>query len=194
MFANLFKQKDTETRFEKNAQDLYELALKQSLMPEFYQEMGVPDTFDGRFDLLLIHIFIILRHMKDDDGYEEKSQILFDVTFKNMDQTLREIGIGDMGMPKHMRRMMKAFNGRMHAYLQATDPESLDNTNIEGLPAPSSLNEVLRRNLYGTLDNDALSDDTVNKMEAYIRKSIGLDGVQYIMVPAKDVNNIFASV
>ena len=88
MFARLFKQKNAPQTTGQIAQGLYEAALIQTRKPEFYTECGVPDSFDGRFDLLLVNIFILLRHMKDHLEYEEISQALFDATFKNMDQTL----------------------------------------------------------------------------------------------------------
>lgn len=120
------------------ARGVYAKALLQARVSQLYAEYGVPDTFDGRFDLLLLHVFIVM----DAIGYEgqgaEFNQALFDVTFADMDQTLREMGVGDMGIPKRMRKMMKAFNGRMHAYKQAVESDGLV--------------EALKRNLYGDVD------------------------------------------
>ena len=87
-----------------------------------------------------------------------------------MDQTLREMGIGDMGIPKHMRRMMNAFNGRMHNYLAAIAPERISEdiyTDIQ----KSTLTEVLKRNLYAS-SKDAPEDEVVHKMEQYIMSNI----------------------
>ncbi len=102
MFARLFRQKDKNVEYDDLVQNFYETALKQTLKKNFYTKYGVPDSFDGRFDLLLLHLFIILRQLQAHENYEEISQALFDCIFKNMDQTLREMGIGDMGIPKHM--------------------------------------------------------------------------------------------
>lgn len=171
MFARLFKQKNAPQTTGQIAQGLYEAALIQTRKPEFYTECGVPDSFDGRFDLLLVNIFILLRHMKDHLEYEEISQALFDATFKNMDQTLREMGIGDMGIPKHMKRMMKAFNGRMHSYLAAIDPDSLNDVEIEGIKK-TTLEEALRRNLFGTVEGDDLNANHPAKIAHYIRVNL----------------------
>lgn len=176
MFGALFKQNKQEVRNRDAAQHLYESALQSVRSPVFYTEYEVPDSFDGRFDLLLIHLFIILQRLQGREDYQQISQDVFDVTFKNMDQTLREMGIGDMGIPKHMKRMMKAFNGRMHSYQAAIDPSKLDGIDLEGLKI-TSLEDALRRNLYGTV-MDEVSDAAVKKMEDYIRlnlehKSIG---------------------
>lgn len=155
----LFKQKyKNKKKFKKNATDLYACALHNTREEVFYKRYGVPDNFDGRFDLLLLHIFIILHHIMEHDDYEAISQALFDVMFKDMDQTLREMGIGDVGVPKHMKRMMKAFNGRMYNYQVALAPDSVSIEDVEGLTV-ASLEEVLARNIYGgkSFDKDAVA-------------------------------------
>ncbi len=173
MFSALFKQKDSEQNEKRKiAHGLYGCALLNIRDEVFYREYGVPDTLDGRFDLLLVHIFIILNQMMDEPDYKELSQELFDATFKDMDQTLREMGIGDMGVPKHMRRMMQAFNGRMHSYQYAIDPSKLDDVEIEGL-VKTSLEDALRRNLYGTVfESDDWDDAVIPKMAQFIKQNI----------------------
>lgn len=169
MFSALFRKKDSKDIVHR-AEGLYAEALMQTREPFFYTEMDVPDTFDGRFDLLLLNIFIILHKYYDSEDYKGLSQALFDTTFKDMDQTLREMGIGDMGIPKHMRRMMKAFNGRMHYYMAAVSPEKLD-ADILAEINKSTLAEVLMRNLYGSC-KEAPDQDSVQKMERYILENI----------------------
>lgn len=102
------------------AAGLYQAAVQQSRDPRFYTDLGVSDTMDGRFDLVSMHVFLIMARLRQmgQDG-NDLSQALFDHMFKSMDQTLREIGVGDLAVPKHMQRMMKAFNGRVHTYHQA---------------------------------------------------------------------------
>lgn len=147
MFALLKKQ----NVYAQSARAVYAEALAHSRAPYFYEEFGVPDSFDGRFDLLLLHVFLVMQRTLEDSAEqaEEFNQALFDATFADMDQTLREMGIGDMGVPKHMRKMMRGFNGRMHAYQEAL---------VSG-----ELQASLRRNLYGTLDG--VDDDVLAKME-----------------------------
>ncbi len=174
MFGLLFKQKNTTDKNEQEiATVLYQAALSASREEVFFKHYAVPDTFDGRFDLLLLHLFLILHPLTKGEDYESLSQSVFDTTFRNMDQTLREMGIGDMGIPKHMKRMMKAFNGRMHSYQEALFPG--ESEHVEGV-VPSSVSEVLKRNLYGTLDDDKTLDAAVlDRMEKYIRMNIGQD-------------------
>lgn len=132
---NLLKAKNPQ---KEAAQRLYASALAQTRQPFFYIHCAVPDSFDGRFDLLLLHVFLIMdRFWDEQDVNLDINQALFDETFRDMDQTLREIGVGDMGIPKHMRRMMKAFNGRMNAYRDALEA--------------GHLKEALIKNIYGTL-------------------------------------------
>ena len=146
----LFKSKNP---YQVAAANVYAALLQKTRVPVFYESYAVPDSFDGRFDLLLLHVFVVIERTLDDGGKgaEAFNQALFDETFKDMDQTLREMGIGDMGVPKHMRKMMKAFNGRMHAY-----KDGLKNHTLQA---------ALEKNLYGTIE---VSDDILNKMEQYV--------------------------
>jgi len=154
MFNKLFKQENLESK------KLYASALTSARNEVFYTRYNVPDTFDGRFDLLLLHIFIILQRIKDKDNYQELSQDLFDVMFKDMDQTLREIGIGDVGIPKHMKKMMKAFNGRMHVYQDAISNDI-------------DLNTAIARNLYAmAIDDRGLNKNSLESMSAFVLNNI----------------------
>jgi len=120
-------------RRNKGAIALFEAALAASRNPVLYRDYGVPDTFDGRFDALLLHLWPVFRDMKDDRA----AQDLYDLTFKRMELALRETGTGDLGVGKNVRRMMKAFYGRLTTYNNAHTDEDWA--------------EALRRNLYGTI-------------------------------------------
>ncbi len=104
-------------RARKAAAGLYQSIVAQSRNPVFFTHMGVSDTIDGRFDLLTLHASLVLMRLRDlgADG-AKLSQAVFDQLLFSLEETLREIGIGDVGVPKHMRKMVKAFNGRVHAY------------------------------------------------------------------------------
>ncbi len=149
---NILKKKNIH---ENAARGVYAGLLERTRQPAFYAVRGVPDTFDGRFDLLLFHLFLVIRRMKE-EGAEGAAfgQAVFDAAFADMDQTLREMGIGDMGVPKHMRRMMKAFNGRMQAY-----DESFDDA--------AGFKAALRRNLFGAAPQTPL--ESVEVMAKYAR-------------------------
>lgn len=116
----LFQWLKSKALRRKSAQDLYQAALTQSRQPEFYDGMGVADTMDGRFDLLSLHVILLIERLNTLGRPGRKlGQSLFDSMFKRMELDLREMGIGDLGVPKHMQKMMKAFNGRAHAYQAA---------------------------------------------------------------------------
>lgn len=136
----------------------YQAIMAQVGRPEFYARYGIPDTFDGRFDLMVLHLFLVMDPLTARGAAERDfNQALFDAAFANMDQTLREMGIGDMGVPKHMRRMMKAFNGRVHAYHQAFAAATDD-----------ALESALRRNVYAVSDQAAVAG--LPALMAYIRR------------------------
>lgn len=147
MFA-LLKKKNP---YEQAAQSVYALALENTRKAEFYETYNVPDSFDGRFDLLVLHVFLVFQRMLEDgiEAAEDFNQALFDATFADMDQTLREMGIGDMGVPKHMRKMMRGFNGRMHAYSEALEQ--------------GRFQDALRNNLYGTVED--IEQGVLSKIE-----------------------------
>ena len=151
MFAKVKQKRNPD---KEQAKRLYAACLKHSRQPYFYQDYKVPDSFDGRFDLLVLHIFLIIHRLGPKEA--AYNQTLFDVMFADMDQTLREKGIGDMGVPKHMKRMMLAFNGRMHAY-----EDGIKN---------DTLKEALKRNLYGTVSK--VKEETLDNMTAYIQKTL----------------------
>ncbi len=120
---------------------LYGRIMQQSRCGVFYEDYGVPDTVDGRFDLLVLHAFLIIRRLNG-EGRRGKifGQALFDRMFVDMDRAVREMGVGDLSVPKHVKRMMKAFYGRAQAY-------------EAGLSDDSVLTEALARNLYGTVSS-----------------------------------------
>lgn len=120
-----------ENRGNGAAHRLYVNLAVQSRQPGFYLDFGVPDTLDGRFDLLALHLFLVLRRLsglQTSPEAKEVSQQLFDVMFGDMDQSLREMGVGDLSVGKKIRSMSEAFYGRVAAYekgLQAEDDKVL---------------------------------------------------------------------
>ncbi|MFN3701705.1 MAG: ubiquinol-cytochrome C chaperone family protein [Alphaproteobacteria bacterium] len=112
----LFKKKP---KFESEAQHVFERLQSHSRAPVFYEDFKIPDTLEGRFDSLTLHLFLIIHRMKATEAGREFSQTLFDCAFSVIDQGYRQVGISDMGVPKRMKKLMLAFNGRLHAYDEA---------------------------------------------------------------------------
>jgi cytochrome b pre-mRNA-processing protein 3 len=100
---------------------IYGMIVTQAREPIFYRHLGVPDTVNGRFDLLLLHLWLLLRRLRTVQGGAGLSQALFDRFCEDMDDNLREMGVGDQTVPKRMRAFGEAFYGRVQAYDQAID-------------------------------------------------------------------------
>lgn len=141
---------------EAAARSLYECIVHQARRPEFYIGMGVPDTVDGRFDLIAVHAFLVMHRLKD-AGAEARalSQALFDIMFADMDQNLREMGVGDMGVGPKVKRMAKAYYGRVAAY----------EAGLAG--GDEVLVAALRRNLFRKTEPD---ERQLTAMAAYMRR------------------------
>ncbi len=121
----------------------YVSIVKQARRPELYSDQHAPDSFDGRFDMLGAHVHLVLRRFRQDGvARDEIGQALFDMFFADMDQAMREAGVGDLGVGKHIRKMAQAFYGRAAAY---------DTAMGKAAPADQAclapLAEVLARNL-----------------------------------------------
>ena len=95
---------------------IYGMIVTQAREPLFYRDLGVADTVNGRFDLLLLHLWMVLRHLRALPGGVELSQALFDHFCADMDANLREMAVGDLTVPKKMQVLGEAFYGRAAAY------------------------------------------------------------------------------
>ena len=142
-------------RARESAHALYGRIVAQARQPVFFAERGVPDTVDGRFELVALHAFLVFNRLRADHAATaEFAQLVFDVMFTDFDRALREMGTGDLSVGKEVKRMAKAFYGRVAAY-------------EGGLAAgDDKLTEALRRNLYGTA---APSEQDLRAMAFYLR-------------------------
>jgi cytochrome b pre-mRNA-processing protein 3 len=95
---------------------IYGMIVTQAREPLFYQDLGVSDTVNGRFDLLVLHLWMVLRRLKAIEGGSDLAQALFDHFCDDMDANLREMGVGDLTVPKRMQAFGEAFYGRAAAY------------------------------------------------------------------------------
>jgi cytochrome b pre-mRNA-processing protein 3 len=95
---------------------IYGMIVTQAREPLFYRDLAVPDTVNGRFDMLVLHLWMVLRRLKPLEGGAGLSQALFDRFCDDMDGNLREMGVGDLTVPKRMQAFGEAFYGRAAAY------------------------------------------------------------------------------
>jgi len=99
---------------------LYAAAVAAAREPVFYLARGVPDTLDGRFDLISLHAFLLIHRLQDAPAPGPNlAQAVFDAMFADMDSNLREIGVSDLSVGKRMRAMWEAFHGRAKVYAAA---------------------------------------------------------------------------
>lgn len=95
--------------------------VSQSRLPAWYARDGVDDTTEGRFELLLLHLFIVLHGLRGLKGMEGFNQQLFDAAFMHLDWNLRELGVGDMVVGKRVRTMAEVFYGRVKQYREGLE-------------------------------------------------------------------------
>jgi len=137
---------------------LYDQIVAQARSPAFYRDYGVSDTLDGRFEMIVLHLFLLLRRLEaaGEDGPALGQQV-FNRFCTDMDENLREMGISDLRVPKEMRRIGDAYYGRAKAYDAALrNKESLRTAlarNVLGVAQPENAKrlgeylEVLRQRL-----------------------------------------------
>ena len=101
---------------------LYGTIVAQARLPAFYQIYGVPDTVNGRLEMIMLHIVLFLRRLEGEAAPDRAlGQGLFDRFCQDMDDSMREMGVGDLAVPRSMRRIGEAFYGRQAAYGVALD-------------------------------------------------------------------------
>lgn len=123
--------------------DLYGAIVAQARSPAFYSDYGVPDTVAGRFDLIVLHLVLLIDRLGRETGAGRGiGQQLFDAFCRDLDDNLREMGVGDLAVPKRMREFGEAFYGRQAAYLAAFAAAD------QGL-----LEKALRRNIFQDAEN-----------------------------------------
>lgn len=95
---------------------LYGAIVAQARNPALYADLAVPDTVEGRFEMVILHMALVLRHLRSNEAEKAAGQRLFDRFCADMDRSLREMGVGDLAVGKRMREMGEAFYGRAGAY------------------------------------------------------------------------------
>jgi len=143
---------------QKAVAGLYENIVGQSRDPAFYLHCGVADTTEGRFDMITIHAVLIMRRLKQGGGdARELSQALFDHMFADVDMNLREMGVGDMGMGRRIKKMAAGFFGRLEAYDEALAEDGA-----------AALTAALKRNLD---KGNGITEAELARLAAYMRET-----------------------
>ena len=101
---------------------LYERIVAAARQPAIYESWDVPDTPLGRFEMVGLHVFLFLHRVRGENApISEIAQTLTDEFFTDVDSSLRELGIGDAGVPKRVKKLAKMFYGRVNSYSDALD-------------------------------------------------------------------------
>ena len=128
---------------------LYVIAAAQARSPGFYLRANAPDTPEGRFELYLLHVVLLLRRLRARGANAaEIRQALFDAFLRGLDDGLREMGVGDLSVGKKMRKLGEAFYGRAKAYDAA----------FADVDPAAALRALLARTLYGELPDAGAAD------------------------------------
>jgi cytochrome b pre-mRNA-processing protein 3 len=127
----------------KSCRAVYEAIVATARHPKPYAEWGVPDTVDGRFDMITLHAVLVMERLQaGDKAARDFAQALADEVFADMDRSLREMGVGDLSVGKKVRKMAEVFYGRAFAYRPSLDAED-----VKGLA------DALARNVFAGLDS-----------------------------------------
>jgi cytochrome b pre-mRNA-processing protein 3 len=125
-------------RHERAGFMLYGAAVTAAREPFLYQELAVPDTLDGRFDLVGAYAFLLIHRLTAaPEPGPALAQAVFDAMFSDMDINLREMGVGDLSVGRRVRAMWEAFHGRANAYTAALNDSD-----------PAVLESALARNVW----------------------------------------------
>ena len=135
----IFKSFRTPSRND-TIREFYGMIVAQARSPAFYEVYGVPDSVEGRFDMIVLHLVLVLARLNG----AERGQKLFDAFCRDLDANLRKMGVGDLAVRKRMRRFGEAFYGRQAAYRAAF-----------AAPDHRILVNVLARNIFPSSADDA---------------------------------------
>lgn len=129
---------------EAAAHSLYTALVTMSRRPALYTDGGVADTVDGRFDLIVLHLYLAIERLRREPEDAPARQVetpLLEVFFADMDQALRQMGVGDLSVGRRVHDMAGAFFGRVQAYEAALATH-------DGGGGTEPLADAVRRNLY----------------------------------------------
>ncbi len=148
-----------EKPYEDTAFTLYGSIVAQARQPYFYSDLNVEDTLEGRYDMIIMHAFLLFYRLKGESkNATELGQVVFDTMFKDFDQSLREMGVGDMGVGPRIKKMASSFYGRAGAYDKALEAGGND-----------ELEQVIARNVFNKTEPDKRA---LEHLATYMRRNV----------------------
>jgi cytochrome b pre-mRNA-processing protein 3 len=150
MILNLLRRNPSKTTI----QALYGVIVAQARLPSFYARYGVPDTVDGRFDMIVLHLFLLVGRMVGESAPAGAlGPALFNRFCVDLDHNLREMGVGDLTVPRRMKSYAEAFYGRSEVYRKALAARDR-----------AALSAALARNVFGREE----ADDESSRLADYV--------------------------
>ena len=156
---NLLKRLISHDDVEQQARQYYAELVTQSRTTELYTHCGIPDTLDGRFEAVILHVFMEeIRLKSSQDTSEQWLRLLHESFFADMDRSLREGGVGDTGISKRVQRMASGFYGRLTSYHDAWGDDA-------------AFKDALLRNAYGTCETPP-TPEQIETLTQYIERAL----------------------
>jgi cytochrome b pre-mRNA-processing protein 3 len=159
---------------QRGAERLYRVSVEAARQPELYLSFGVPDTLQGRFEMLALHLFAVLHRLMHNPGDDpEFARRLSECFVADMDGAFREMGVSDLAVPKRMTTLYRSFGGRITAYGAALG---------EGADA---LAAAIARNVFPDEPQDRRASDLADYLRAAVAamRDADLDRVERGDVP-----------
>jgi len=146
----------------------YHQIVQQARQPHLYEQAGIPDTKEGRFDMLVLHA-ILLFHRLAEEGKEPEAygQAVFNHMIRDLEGNLRSIGISDLAVPRHIKMLARSFYGRVKAYRDALESEDA-----------GAVRDVIARNLLGVDSEDEADSANIDTLVAYLHQQVDHLGKQ----------------
>jgi cytochrome b pre-mRNA-processing protein 3 len=152
MILPLFRRGRRDDSIER----LYGAIVAQARLPVFYAGYHVPDSVEGRLDMIMLHTVLVLERTEAaGEALKALGQAVFDRFCQDMDDNLREMGVGDLAVPKQMQRIAGAFYGRARVYRTAL-----------AAAEQGHLVEALHRNIYQTKVG---AEPQARRLASYVR-------------------------
>ena len=150
MILSLLRRNPAKTTI----QALYGVIVAQARLPSFYLRYGVADTVDGRFELIVLHLFLLTeRTARETAPVGAFGPALFSAFCADLDHNMREMGIGDLTVPKRMKKYVEAYYGRSEVYRKALAASDR-----------GALSAALARNVYARGE----ADDESSRLADYV--------------------------
>lgn len=163
MFDRLFGRLFGRLPEPPTAAGLYARIVAQARRVEFYDACGVPDTLDGRFDMVALHLFLAMHRLKGQGGAADAcARRLFEVVTDDFERSLRELGVGDQGISRRVTAMVGGVRGRMTAYDAAMVRDAAQGD-------ARALEVALDNNVYGTVPEP--DPRAVAALAGYVRQA-----------------------